>query len=316
MGGLMRSTLLLFGFALAPAAASAAEPAAWATYRGNPQRTGNTDGKAGPDAPAVLWVVKSKDHFVAAPVPVKDGVYLTGLGAFNRPFATVFPMAGKNPPESLWTKEPPYLTLASVSSPAVAGEYLVFGDGMHQDSGGMLHCVSAATGKPVWQLKLPGDLIHLEGAPVVAGGKVYVGGGAAGVLCVELEKATLDGKEYDLPIIAKMQDAKWKELVAKYEEAKAKKDDFAIPPDDSQLLKFAPRKVWQKGAERWHVDAPVNLAGDLVLVPTSFLDKEKVGERALIALNAATGETAWNRELTYNPWGGASIAGAIAIVPG
>ena len=113
-----------------------------------------------------------------------------------------------------------------------------------------------------------------------------------------------------------MQEAKWKELVAKYEEAKAKKDDFAIPPDDSQLLKFAPKKVWQKGEEKWHVDAPVNLAGDKLLVPTSFLDKEKVGERALYALNAATGETVWKRELTYNPWGGATVAGDLAIVPG
>ena len=100
-----------------------------------------------------------------------------------------------------------------------------------------------------------------------------------------------------------MQEAKWKELVAKYEEAKAKKDDFAIPPDDSQLLKFAPKKVWQKGEEKWHVDAPVNLAGDKLLVPTSFLDKEKVGERALYALNAATGETVWKRELTLQPVG-------------
>jgi outer membrane protein assembly factor BamB len=293
-----------------------AEPAAWGTYRGNAQRTGNTDGKAGPDAPAALWVVKSKDHFVASPVPVKDGVYLTGLGAFNRPFAAVFPVAGKTPAQTLWTKEPPYLSLPSVSSPAVAGEYLVFGDGMHQDSGGQLHCVGAATGKPVWQLKLPGDLIHLEGTPVVAGGKVYIGGGAAGVLCVELEKATLDGKEYDLAAVAKMQDAKWKDLVAKYEEAKAKKDDLAIPPDEGQLLKFAPKKVWQKGEVKWHVDAAVNLAGDKLLVPTSYLDKEKVGERALYSLNAATGETLWKRELTYNPWGGATVAGDLAIVPG
>jgi outer membrane protein assembly factor BamB len=261
-------------------------------------------------------VVKSQDHFVASLVPVKDGVHLAGIGAFNRPTISVFPIAAMSPPQPRWTKSAPYLKLASVSSPAVAGDYLVFGDGMHQDSGGVLHCLHSATGKPLWQLTLPGDLIHLEGAPLISGGKVFVGGGAAGVLCVELEKATLGGKDHDLPAIAKMQDARWKELGAKYEEAKAKKDDFAIPPDDSQLLRFAPKKVWQKGADRWHVDAPVNLAGDMLLVPTSFLDKEKVGERALYALNAATGETLWKRDLAYNPWGGATIAGDRAIVPG
>jgi outer membrane protein assembly factor BamB len=113
-----------------------------------------------------------------------------------------------------------------------------------------------------------------------------------------------------------MQEAKWKELTAAYETARARKDDFAIPPDDSQLLKFAPKKMWQKGADRWHVDAPLNLTGDLLLVPTSYLDQEKVGERAIYALNATTGETTWKRELTFNPWGGATVAGDRVIVPG
>ncbi len=286
-----------------PVVARGAEPGAWATYRGNPQRTGNTDNAAGPEKPAILWSVKSNDHFIASPVPVKDGIYVAGIGAFNRPSASLFPLASKSPPTPTWVKSAPYLKLASVSSPAVAGDYLLFGDGIHQDSGGVLHCVSAATSKPLWQLTLPGDLIHLEGTPVVANGKVFIGGGAAGVLCVEMDKATLDGKEYDLAAVAKMQEAKWKELTKKYEELKAKKDDFAIPPDDGQLLKFAPKKLWQKGEKKWHVDAPVNLAGDNLLVPTSYLDKEKVGERALYALNAATGETAWKRGTEVQPVG-------------
>src|SRR5947207_1662959 len=96
-----------------------AEPGPWATYRGSPQRTGNTDGVAGPDRPGVLWLLKSKDHFLAAPVPVKDGIYLAGVGAFNRPMVGLFPLAGKTPPQPTWTKGPPYLKLASVSSPAV-----------------------------------------------------------------------------------------------------------------------------------------------------------------------------------------------------
>jgi outer membrane protein assembly factor BamB len=301
---------------LAPAACGAADPGPWATYRGNPQRTGNTDGIAGPEKPAVLWAVKSTDHFLAAPVPVRDGIYVAGIGAFNRPSVHLYPLAAKNPPVAEWTKSAPYLKLASVSSPAVAGEYLVFGDGLHQDAGGVLHCISAATSKPLWELVMPGDLIHLEGAPTVVGGKVFMGGGGAGAFCVELDKATLDGKDYDLATAAKMQDAKWTSLVAKYEEAKAKKDEFAMPPDDSQLLKFAPKKLWQKGEGKWHVDAPVNVAGDAVFVPTSYLDKEKVGERAVYALKTENGDTVWKKDLTFNPWGGATVAGDLVIVPG
>jgi hypothetical protein len=100
-----------------------------------------------------------------------------------------------------------------------------------------------------------------------------------------------------------MQEAKWKELLAKYEEDKKKDPDFAIPPDDGQLLKFSPKRVWQKGEVKWHVDAPVNLAGDKLLVPTSYLDKEKVGERALYA--HATGRPL-EAELTYSV-GGATL---------
>jgi outer membrane protein assembly factor BamB len=311
----MRLALLSLAL-LVPAAAPAADPGPWATYRGNPQRTGNTDGGAGPDKPAVLWLLRSTDHFLAAPVPVKDGVYVAGIGAFNRPSVLLFPFAAKTPVAATWTKSAPYLKLASVSSPAVVGDYLVFGDGLHQDAGGVLHCINATTSKPLWQLVMPGDLIHLEGAPTVSGGKVFMGGGGAGAFCLDMDKATLDGKEYDLAAVAKMQEAKWKELLATYEEAKAKKDEFAIPPDDGQLLKFAPKMAWQKGAGKWHVDAPVNVTGDTVLVPTSYLDKEKVGERAIYALKAETGETLWKKELTYNPWGGATVAGDRAIVPG
>jgi outer membrane protein assembly factor BamB len=189
---------------------------------------------------------------------------------------------------------------------------------MHQDSGGILHCVTADTGKPLWQLPLPGNLVHLEGAPAIVGGRVYVGGGAAGVICVELDKATLDGKELDLATIAKMQDEKWKELQKKYEEDKKKDPDFAIPPSEDMLHKPTPKKVWQKGEGQWHVDAPVNVVGDRVLVPTSYLDKEKAGERALYCLNAATGETVWKADLALNPWGGASVSadGGVAVVPG
>jgi outer membrane protein assembly factor BamB len=294
---------------------SAAEP--WATYRGNPQRTGNTDGKPGPTQPAVRWVLKSQDHFIAAPVPVGPNVYLSALGAFNRPTVMLLPADAKgSEPKPAWTRSAPYLRLASVSSPAVAGNLLVFGDGMHQDSGGVLHCLTADAGRPVWQLTMPGDLVHLEGAPTIVADRVYMGGGAAGVFCVGLTKATLDGKELSADEIARLQEAKWKELQARYAEAKKKDPDLAVPPTEDDLPKPAPKVVWKKGEGKWHVDAPVCVAGDRVLVCSSFLDKEKVGERTLYCLNAATGETVWSQPLRLNPWGGASVQGDAVVVAG
>src|SRR5262249_52922698 len=172
--------------------ALAADP--WTTYRGNEQRTGNTDGMPGPAAAKVLWAFKSQDHFIASPVPFEDRVYLSGLGAFNVSTFSAFAIDPKAKDRIVWSKTTPYLKLPTVSSPAVSEGKLIFGDGMHQTDGAILHCLRLDKGMPLWQLPAPGTLVHLEGSPTVAGGKVFVGGGAAGVLCAEVNRAVLDGK--------------------------------------------------------------------------------------------------------------------------
>lgn len=292
---------------------SAAEP--WSTYRGNPQRTGNTDNVAGPAAPKVLWVMKSQEHFIAAPLPFGDHVYVSGLGAFNVSSLACLAADPKAAQRTVWTKTTPYLKLPTVSSPAVAGGKLIFGDGMHQTDGAILHCLKMEKGLPLWQLPVPGTLVHLEGSPTVADGKVYLGGGAAGAFCVDLNRVTLDGKEQDLATIQKLLEQKWTELVAKYEKDK-KTDEFAVPPSEDQLPKPAPVKLWEQGRDKWHVDAPVAVVGDRVLVASAFLDKEKVGDRALFCLDAKTGAIQWRAPLTLNPWGGPTVAGDVVVVSG
>jgi outer membrane protein assembly factor BamB len=290
-----------------------AEPAV--TYRGNPQRTGCDDGRPGPTSPRVLWHWQTKEHFIAAPVVHGDRLFISGLGAFN--VATLFaldtePGAARR---VAWSKSSPYLKLPTVSSPAVSGGRLIFGDGMHQTDGATLHCLRADAGGPVWQLAVPGTLVHLEGSPSVAGGKVFLGGGAAGVLCVDPDRVLLEGKELDPEAIRKILDAKWKELQARYAEEK-KKDEFAVPPTEDQLPRAAPLRVWEQGKDRWHVDAPVNVAGDRVLVASAYLDKEKAGDRALFCLDVRTGGVVWRTALPFNPWGGPSVAGDLVVLGG
>jgi outer membrane protein assembly factor BamB len=304
---------LLAGLLLALPAAGA-EP--WATYRGNPQRTGNGDGKPGPAVPAVLWAYKSQDHYIASPVPSGTNVILSGLGAFNKPVMIALPQNPKKVVEPVWTRSAPFLKLPTVSSPAEFDGMLVFGDGMHQTDGAVLYCVPAGGGFPVWQLSVPGDLVHMEGSPTISNKRAYIGGGAAGVICVQTDKAAIDGKEYDLAAISKMQAEKWKDLEAKYLVDKKKDPDFAMPPSEDQLHKAAPKLVWQKGKEKWHVDAAVNVVGDKVLVASAFLEKEKVGDRAVICLNAATGEEVWRAPLGVNPWGGPAVEGDTVVVTG
>src|SRR5262249_55272245 len=95
----------------------AAEP--WATYRGNPERTGCTPGRPGPAAPRVLWALKSQENFIAAPVPLGDRVFVSGLGAFNVATFRALLTDPKAAERAAWTKTTPYLKLPTVSSPAV-----------------------------------------------------------------------------------------------------------------------------------------------------------------------------------------------------
>jgi len=286
----------------------------WLTYRGNAQRTGNVDGQPGPGKPNVLWAYKTNDHFVASPVPWRDQVFIAGLGAFNAPAFYALAADPKAGQRIAWSKGAPNLKLPTVSSPAVVDDKLVFGDGMHQTDGAVLHCLKSAGGMPLWQLPVPGKLVHLEGSATVSDGRVYIGAGAAGVLCVHLDRVLLDGKESTLADVQKSLDLKWKELLAKYEMDKKKDPDFALPPNDDQLPKPAPVQAWQQGAAKWHVDAPVAVVGERVLVASAFLDKEQEGDRALFCLDAKTGDIRWRMPLKYNPWGGPSVIGAIVVV--
>jgi len=291
----------------------AAEPTS--TYRSDPQRTGS-DGLPGPASPKVLWSWKSTNHFIAAPVAHKDQLFVSGLGGFNVPVLTCLNIDPKASDRVAWNKTTPYLKLPTVSSPAIHEGNLIFGDGMHQTDGAILHCLQLDKGRMLWQYPIPGNLVHLEGSPTIAGKRVYLGGGSAGVVCVDPSRVTLDGKEMGLPAIQKVLDEKWAKLLAKYDEDKKKNPDLAVPPSEDDLPKPAPVLAWQQGKDKWHVDAPVAVAGERVLVASAFLDKEKAGDRALFCLNVKTGDIVWRTPLSNNPWGGPSLSGDLVVVSG
>jgi outer membrane protein assembly factor BamB len=287
----------------------------WSTYRGNAQRTAHTDIQPGPATPKILWALKSKDHHIASPVPLGNRLYVSGLGAFNLGNFACLSTEPNAKSRVLWSKTTPLLKLPTVSSPGIYKNYLVFGDGMHQTSGAILYCLDADGGLPVWRHSVPGELVHLEGSPTIADGKAYIGGGAAGVLCVAVDKASVDGTEYDLPSLQKLFAARLKEINARYDLLK-KTDPFAVPPTEDQVLKAEPKRLWQEGKDKWHVDAPVAVVGDKVLACSAFLDKEGVGDRALFCLDAKSGKTLWRAPLKLNPWGGPSVMGDTVIVTG
>jgi len=286
----------------------------WTTNRGNLERTGNVDAQPGPRKPKVLWAYKSAEHFVASPVPDGGTLFASGLGAFGTPLFHAFSIDPDIGERTLWSKRAPFLTLPTVSPPAVASGFVVFGDGMHQTDGATLHCVRAENGRPVWQFPIVGKLVHMEGAPAIEKDRVYIGAGDAGVICVELKKISIDGQPQDLAAAQKLLDQRWAEMTAKYEEAKKKDPDFAIPPNENALPKPLPNLVWQQGKGTLHVDASVAVTGERVLVASAFIDDEKVGKRALVCLGAADGTVLWETALPLNPWAGPTVTGNTVVL--
>ena len=289
------------------------QEADWPAHRGGAARSGNVDGKPGPSQPKVLWVQRSKEHYIAPPCVAANRLFVCVMGAFNTGALRAFELGEAKPP--VWSKGAPMVRMPTVGSPVVAGGKVVFGEGMHQTDGASLHCVRASDGRALWRMEAPGELVHIEASPSIAGGRVFVGGGSAGVFSVELDRVTLEGKEMSLAEVEAELDKRWKVLVDKYEVEKKKDPDFAIPPSEAALPRPAPKPAWQKGKGAWHVDAPLLVAKDRVYVASAYLDKEQLGERLLVCLNAADGSEVWKAPLRFNAWAGATLAGDLVIVP-
>ena len=264
----------------------------------------------------MLWVDKSTQHYLAAPVPSSDVLLVSSLAGLNTSAFRAVSLNSTAPDRTKWAKAASYLKLPTVCAPAVAGNLVVFGDGMHQTSGAVLHGLRLDRGTPLWQYPLPGELVHLEGSPTIVEGRVIIGGGNGGVICVDPARLELDGKESDAAGIQAILDARWKEMLAKYEVEKKTDPDFAIRPTEESLPNPKPRLVWQAGAGKWHVDAPVAVAGDRVLVATAYLDAEKTGERALCCLKLSDGSLIWKAPLKLNSAGGPTVVGDLVLIAG
>jgi outer membrane protein assembly factor BamB len=296
--------------AIAPAQAD------WRTCRGNSQRTGCTDGKVGPASPVVLWAYTAQEHYAGSPVVDGGRLYLPGLGAFNTGVFHAVDASSRSDRRTVWSLSAPYVTRPTVCSPAVAGGLVIFGDGMHQTDDAILYAVQAGSGMPLWRYDVPGKLIHMEGSPTVEGDKVYIGAGDGGVLCLDAARVTLDGQEVDAAAARDAVAKKWEDLQAKYQEARKKDPQFAVAPRFDDLPKAKPKLLWQSGAKQWHVDAPVAVQGNRLLVASAYLDDEKVGKRALLCLRAADGTGRWETPLEINPWAGPTVADSATVLVG
>src|SRR5688572_15392202 len=294
----------------------------WPTARGNPQRTGCVDGQPGPiKAGKLLWALESQDHFIASVSPGDNRmIYVPALGALQSGVLQAITTDPAISPDKrvVWTKTQPALKLPTVCPPAVVAGKVIIGDGMHQNSSPTLYCFDAQKGATLWQYSVPGDLIHIEGTPTVAGDKVYFAAGDGGVACLDASavSVTIDHQTLTGDAATAAIQKHWKALQDKYQQDLKKDPDFALAPSEDQLPKPAPKLVWQKsedGGRKFHVDSPIAVAGGRVLLASSSLS-EGPRDCAVYCVAAADGKTNWRAELKHNPWGGATVAGDVVDV--
>ncbi len=295
-------------WAIPVAAPSQAAPSDWLTYRGSSNRSGCLDGIEVPGPPEILWILPGENHYLAAPTPASGKIFLPGLGAFNTPLVVALSQE-RNPAKRIsWLKQPPAIGLPSACSPVVVGDLVILGEGMHQTAGGAAVAFSAEDGLRLWRMELPGELRHVEGSPTVHGNRLFFGCGSGGVVCMGLDKVRFEEREMTVADASRAIRRRWKELLAAYEREKMEDPDFAVPPSDSDLPSGTVTTLWTAGEDRWHVDAPVAVAGDRLVVGSAYLDHEKRGDRSLLCLDTDDGLVLWRVPLRWNPWGGPSVA--------
>ena len=147
----------------------------WPAYCGGPRRTGAIAASPSPTAGGINWTFDSDAKtFHASPAVVGNRLYVTfaEVGVFSTRGAIYCLDADTG--GVVW-KSAPVGFRATFSSPAVAGKYLVSGEGLHQVKDGRITCLNVTRGGAVlWSYRTKS---HVESTACIAHGRAVIGAG-------------------------------------------------------------------------------------------------------------------------------------------
>ena len=184
-----------------PAATEMRAGSDWPAFRGGPSRRGAILDAPEPTLPEAIWSFKSDAKCIfASPAVIGNRLYVTTAekGVFTDRGAVLCLDAETG--AEVWRYSPSSFR-ATFSSPSVEGGYLVVGEGLHYTADARINCLDTQ-GNLLWELRTRS---HVESAPCIYNGRVYVGAGDDGYYCVDLKPGPdgkpnvvwhLDGKRY------------------------------------------------------------------------------------------------------------------------
>ena len=160
----------------------------WPMLRGGPARTGAVAGTAEPNRASVNWVYRRDDAaFFSSPAVVGNRVYVSTaqMAVFGGGNGQIVCLAADTGFE-VWRAAPKGYR-ATFSSPVVSGNYLVCGEGLHTTTDARVICLDLTPGRESRALWTHRTRSHVECAPVIHNGCVYVGAGDDGYYCLKLD---------------------------------------------------------------------------------------------------------------------------------
>jgi len=156
----------------------------WPMFRGGPERRGSNDAAEPPAAGGIVWSYTADVRtFSASPAVVGNRVYVTSADKGPlRDRGAVYCLDADT--GALVWKSAPRDYLATFSSPSIAGNYLVVGEGLHFTKTARVVCMDlSANGRILWTHQTRS---HVESTPCIDKERVYVGAGDDGYYCFRL----------------------------------------------------------------------------------------------------------------------------------
>jgi len=154
----------------------------WPAFRGGRFRRGYAPGDKDPVTPDPIWNYVRENTFYSSPTVVGNRIYATfaDYGYFKDRGAILCIDADTG--GEVWRYDGEGFR-ATFSSPAVQGERIVCGEGLHLTKDARIVCIDKS-GKRVWSHRTKS---HVESSPCIYKGHVYIGAGDDGYYCIALK---------------------------------------------------------------------------------------------------------------------------------